>query len=353
MRRAPARHEHAAAMRARPLGPTWAELGQLAVVVLSTWGASLMPGPGALDPTVRPWPTPVAVALLGLFIVAAPRRWPTLDARRRGGPLVLSLVLALIGIVAYFYLIEAWTCRYYAEVRITGGQLTPYASEYLRQDPALSCEELLKRFTGRTDEIWTPASSLPRLLLLNLTHLCAVAASAVFALLAVRLLARGRRVARAPVEALGAPRTPHTPAPGRPGAGEHILPLALALSRLVLSHETILRHAQTALRAPELVEIPSPAHARALWTAVLRRAELENAVPRLVALVLDENPDAIELTAELHAWLQGGTRSGPPASSPARAPASGASPPEARRGAGLRWGLLGLGLLVLAWLLAR
>lgn len=47
--------------------------------------------------------------------------------------------------------------------------------------------------------------------------------------------------------------------------------LAVALSQVELSQATILRHAQTTLRAPELVEIPSRASALGLWTAVLQR----------------------------------------------------------------------------------
>lgn len=348
-------------MRAGRRGPTWAELAQLAVVIASAWGASLVPAPGALDPSLRPWPTPIVVALLGLFIVAAQRRRPMFDSRRRGAPaLVLSLALALLGIVIYFYLVEAWTCRYYAEVRVTGSELTPYAADYLQQDPALSCEELLKRFTGRSDEIWKPASSLPRELILNVTHLCAVAAAAVFALLSVRLLAQGRGAGGAPNEAGGAPsepggEPPSLPDPGRPspGAGERVLPLALALSRIVLSHETILRHAQTALSSPELVEIPSPAHARALWAAVLRRAEIEARVPRLVALVLDENPDAEELDAALRTWREEGPEHGRSAASGPPRLATGARLGDGGRGALLRWGLFALGLLALAWLLAR
>jgi hypothetical protein len=83
------------------------------------------------------------------------------------------------------------------------------------------------------------------------------------------------------------------------GRNEPRKALALALSRLVLSHDTILRHAQTVLRAPELVEIPARASALDLWMAVLQRAEAEASVQLLVASVLDENPAAEALRAAL------------------------------------------------------
>jgi len=285
----------------RRRGPSSAEIAELGIVLAAAWGSSLLPAPSALDSTARPWPTAVAVAMLGLFSIAAQRRWPSaLDSARHGASVMIGcLVLALAGVVAYFYLVELWTCRYYAEARVTGAELTPFAAEYLRQEPATSCTELLKRFTGRADEIWTPASSLRRELTLRALHLGVVSASTVFALSAARLIARRqrRRMGPSPVSA------PRASEPHGVAAGERLLPLALALSRLVLSHETILRHAQTALRAPELVEIPSPAHARSLWVAVLRRAAIEGVIPKLVDLVLDENPAADELRVLVDDWL--------------------------------------------------
>ena len=284
------------------VGLTGAEAAQLVVVLASAWAGSLLPAPSTLDPSARPWPATLAVMLLGLFLVAAQRRWPTsFDAARRSAALAIGcLVLGIGGIGVYAYLVESWTCHYYAESRITGAELTPYAAEYLRQEPATTCEELLKRFTGRADEIWTRSSSLARELTLSALHLSILATLTMLALLATRLLLQRQRFSRVQraAAAVGSNGT------GR-GAGERLLPLALELSRIVLSHETILRHAQTALRAPDLIEIPSPAHARSLWVAVLRRAEIEGVVPRLVDLVLDENPAADELRALVREWLPG------------------------------------------------
>jgi hypothetical protein len=126
--------------------------------------------------------------------------------------------------------------------------------------------------------------------------------------------------------------------------------LAVALSRVELSQETILRHAQTTLRAPELVEIPSRASALGLWTAVLQRAEAEATVRPLVESVLEENPAADSLKAALRSWLEweasaaaarspvseagrsdtlpGSSRTSPPARAPSRAARA------------LRWGVL-------------
>jgi len=66
---------------------------------------------------------------------------------------------------------------------------------------------------------------------------------------------------------------------------------------VVLARETILRHAQTSLLRPELLEVGGQASALELWHAVLLRAERENRVEAVVAVVLEENPGADELRA--------------------------------------------------------
>lgn len=308
--------------------PSATELVQLGVIAASMGLGSLLPGPSTLDSTARPWPVAVVVAMLGLALVAAQRRWPhALSGRRGGAALLGGLMAAVAGIAAYLYCVETWTCPYYAEVRITGAQLTTFAQRYVEQEPNLGCEELLKRFTGRSDEIWTRASSVPRELLLSALHLSVLAALTLSALHTVRLLAGSRQrrlVGARSRQHTSATRSRHVqPIAGSideleaerhaalAGREEHLTPLAVALSHVVLAHETILRHAQSALRAPELIEIPSPAHARSLWVAVLRRAEQEAAVQELVALVLDENPAADALRAALRAWQHASERTKP------------------------------------------
>jgi len=65
----------------------------------------------------------------------------------------------------------------------------------------------------------------------------------------------------------------------------------------VLARETILRHAQTSLLHPELLEVGGQASALELWHAVLLRAEREHRIESVVTAVLEENPGADELRA--------------------------------------------------------
>ncbi len=138
------------------------------------------------------------------------------------------------------------------------------------------------------------------------------------------------------------------------GRNEPRKALALALSRLVLSHETTLRHAQTVLHAPELLEVPARASALDLWMAVLQRAEAEARVQRLVESVLEENPGAEALEAALRNFgLQEAAAVRAQALS-VTAPGSArqrAAPARAPKHASdvLRPALLVVGGLVLAW----
>jgi hypothetical protein len=135
--------------------------------------------------------------------------------------------------------------------------------------------------------------------------------------------------------------------------------LIRALSQHVLASETIWRHAEAALRAPELVEASGQTSAFGLWTAVFRRAEGEGTVEVLVNSVLDENPAADELRAALACWAESNQRA--TAARQRRQPApdtvgtrmSRATPvPARRRTAGLSLWLVPLfGAALLGWLL--
>lgn len=84
--------------------------------------------------------------------------------------------------------------------------------------------------------------------------------------------------------------------------------LIKALSQHVLASETIWRHAEAALRAPELVEASGQTSAFGLWTAVFKRAEAEGRVEALVHSVLEENPASDELRAALACWGEASER---------------------------------------------
>jgi len=81
--------------------------------------------------------------------------------------------------------------------------------------------------------------------------------------------------------------------------------LVRALARVVLDRETIWRHAQSHLLAPELVEVASPISAVGLWNAVFERAEVEGVALQMVRAVLEENPGAADITSTFQGWQRG------------------------------------------------
>lgn len=130
--------------------------------------------------------------------------------------------------------------------------------------------------------------------------------------------------------------------------------LARALSRVVLSRETILVHAESVLERADLVEGSLHSAAFNLWFAVLQRAESEGAVERLVASVLEDNPGADPVRQALREW-QAAAAGEAPAGEPALAAAGGPLerphlPSRSERSERARWLVLaavGLGFAAL------
>jgi len=281
-------------MNPRRLSQRWMELTQLGVALLSAFSGLLLAPPRFLDSGTRLWPAHVALSMTSGLLLVAARRWHRgCDTRRWAGAAMGALGAALVSALVHRLLVDAWTCRYYGSIRVVGSELTPHAADYLREASLRTCEELLKVFTGRRAEIWTRASLVRNELLLLLSYVCIVPLLAASAIATLQALCCSRDADR---RSLPIRRQLLKTHPRKA--------LALTLSRLVLSHETILRHAQTALRAPELLQIPGSASALDLWLAVLQRAEMEAAVPALVASVLDENPAADALKAALEDWRE-------------------------------------------------
>lgn len=106
--------------------------------------------------------------------------------------------------------------------------------------------------------------------------------------------------------------------------------LALALARLVLVRETILRHAQSHLLNPELLELPAHASALDLWMAVLRRAEAEGTLVALVEGVLEENPASQAVRKAFVEWTELGTQEAAGERAPELAIKSDPAPPPKR-----------------------
>ncbi len=181
----------------RSLAPSWTELCQLGVALLASLGGFLLPAPGFLTQSAAYWPTPFLVLVAtGLLTVCGRQRRGASHTPLWVGLALGSLALALAALLAHRLLLDTHTCGYYGQVRVIGLELTSDAAEYLRDNP-LPCEELLKVFTGRVQEIWTPRSLAQSQLLLassyvSVAPLLTVCAIATLQALSCSRQARGR-----------------------------------------------------------------------------------------------------------------------------------------------------------------
>lgn len=177
----------------RTLAPSWTELCQLGVALVAALGGLLLPPPKFLEQSTAHWPTPLLVLITtGLLLVMGRRRSSQLDTRLWVMLALGSLVLALGSLLAHRLLLDTHTCGYYGSVRVIGLTLTSDAAEYLRESPVPSCEELLKVFTGRVEEIWTRASLAQSRLLLTLSYVCLVPLLAACAIATVQAVSCSR-----------------------------------------------------------------------------------------------------------------------------------------------------------------
>jgi hypothetical protein len=151
--------------------PSWTELCQLGAALLAAVGGLLLRPPAFLASSAQ-WPTFLVLIATGLLVVAGRRRSSAADTRLWVGVALGSLVLALGALILHGLLLDTRTCSYYGNVLVIGLELTSDATEYLRDAPVPSCEELLKVFTGHEEEIWTRPSLAQSQLLLTLSYVC-------------------------------------------------------------------------------------------------------------------------------------------------------------------------------------
>jgi 4-amino-4-deoxy-L-arabinose transferase-like glycosyltransferase len=181
-------------MSTRSLAPTWTELSQLGVVLLSFLGGALLPESFRKGIT-QPWPVHFVIAVTtGLLIVAGRRRRSVRDTRLWVSAALGTLGVALIGLFVHYFLAEIWTCRYYDRFLVIGSSsdLASVASEYIEGNGD-SCEELLKAFIGKQSAIWEGLSVALREVILTLTYLFVSTLFAACAIATIQAVSCSRR----------------------------------------------------------------------------------------------------------------------------------------------------------------
>jgi hypothetical protein len=100
----------------------------------------------------------VIAVVLGLMVIAA-RRWsPEKHLGRWWFVAIALFIFSISGFIGYGYLSYSWTCKYNNQTLIIGTSLTDQGRYYVRQNPGISCEDLLMDFAGKVEDIWTKES---------------------------------------------------------------------------------------------------------------------------------------------------------------------------------------------------
>ena len=166
----------------------WTILLHFAAFVMSLVGGFLLPIEGSLE--AKKFAPVVVGAITGLVFTVLQRA----DTKKRTAKwkiiAAITLLLSVFAFLGYGYFKRGRTCTYYGQEVVVGTSLTKQATDYLSQNPGISCERLLADFTGKVTDIWTAESINSSRLMLEGMYLGSVS------LITICLLAVGHAVYR-------------------------------------------------------------------------------------------------------------------------------------------------------------
>jgi hypothetical protein len=131
--------------------------------------AFLVPPPSGAPEEKHVWVrfAQFAITILVGLITLGMLRWKKkANAIRWGAISVVFLALGSIAFYTYQFFTARWTANYAGQPVVIGATYTAWGKEYHEQDLHLSAGDLLNRFAGRVDQIWTKESLEQRRLIL-------------------------------------------------------------------------------------------------------------------------------------------------------------------------------------------
>jgi hypothetical protein len=138
----------------------------------------------------------IVAVVLGLEILAA-RRWnQPRHTFRWGAVALLSLVIGVGAFFFYQQLTLAWTANYNLGKVVIGSELTKQGRTYTAANPAISTDELVSDFGGKTEEIWTRQSTDRRRLVLAATYVSCLPLFTICLIAVVQAMQSSERIAR-------------------------------------------------------------------------------------------------------------------------------------------------------------
>lgn len=140
---------------------SWTLLAQTAAWVAGVLAGFLLPPPAGTEDETRVWvrfAQFIITMVVGLVLLAA-LRWKDKDlAFRWGGVSASFLLLGTVAFFGYQLCAARWTAIYNDALVVIGSDYTPSGLEYHTEHPQLSPADLLMKFAGKVDRIWTRES---------------------------------------------------------------------------------------------------------------------------------------------------------------------------------------------------
>jgi len=128
-------------------------------VLFAAIAAGLLPPPAAVADAAGRWLVALVSAAVVAFAILPLLVWRSAARPAIGIALAIAaLACGVVSFVASGYIERSCTAQYAGKRVLIGSELTPLASDYKRDNPGLSNDDLLFDAAGAVDRVWTTAS---------------------------------------------------------------------------------------------------------------------------------------------------------------------------------------------------
>jgi hypothetical protein len=137
----------------------WGPLAGAATWIFGIAGSFLLPPPVIANngqwPNFAKFIIAVCVGLLVVpgFLFRRQKAWIGWEVMA-----VLFFAVAVGSIFAYQHLTDSTTCTYQGALVVIGKTYTPHGAEYVKENPGISCGDLIDRHVGKIEDVWTKDS---------------------------------------------------------------------------------------------------------------------------------------------------------------------------------------------------
>lgn len=155
----------------------WGPLAQAGTWVAGIIGGFLLPPPiGAEDNKLWLRFAQFVITIVVGLLVLPGRKWNRKKhAKWWWMVTAICLVAAVASFFAYQRLTYSSTCQTLdGDVVVIGHEYTPHGADYVRENPGISCTDLIDQHIGKTEDVWTKQSIDSARLKLAVTYIACI-----------------------------------------------------------------------------------------------------------------------------------------------------------------------------------